>query len=416
MEIQLTNRPDKMKSERGFSMTELLVATAIMLIVLVVVMSQLGEAVKIGNTTSELTAAQQSLRTAHEYIQRDLIAAGDGLSGINGVRVPSAFVTNYLTRTPVLAVDGSGNETDAGYVTLPIIAYDNEVYDTANNVAINVLRTNTTTPQTTERSVYVGTDDSNQRYFTDRISLLVIDPAFGTNGNISLSGYVSGNTSNPRVLNNGEWIRFEDIFTTTAAFTAQDFDRGDIYYFTNGSTAAFGMVTAVTNSGGQRRLRFANVTDSGAANVISDLGINVVDANGPINRVSIAPVTEENPTPPRENMVMMRMRLVHYFVNDLRQLIRRTFGVGLRANGVQTNPSFFDVVVAENVSRLQFRYKLDDFSQPRHVLATDAQQKAVSEIEVDVEVQTIRPVMGTRSQRIGATTSTSIRNLQFGGS
>ena len=88
--------------QAGFSLIELLIAVTVMVVVLAAVCASLKDSFRVSVTSYELTDAQQSLRAAHEYINRDLITAGDGLNGINNIRVPVQFMRAYLTQSPVL--------------------------------------------------------------------------------------------------------------------------------------------------------------------------------------------------------------------------------------------------------------------------------------------------------------------------
>ena len=56
---------------------------------------------KISAATYEMFDAQQSLRTAQEFINPDLLNPGDGLNSITRILVPRNFVTNFLTSKPV---------------------------------------------------------------------------------------------------------------------------------------------------------------------------------------------------------------------------------------------------------------------------------------------------------------------------
>ena len=85
----------------GFSVFELIVAVTVMLIVLGAIFSLVKDSMKVAMTTYEMTDAQQNMRTAQEFINRDLMNAGDGLRSISNIRVPQTFVTSYVTLNPV---------------------------------------------------------------------------------------------------------------------------------------------------------------------------------------------------------------------------------------------------------------------------------------------------------------------------
>src|SRR6185295_2278204 len=109
------------KNQSGFSMVELCVAMAVMAIITGAVFSLMRDSMKVGTTTYEMTDAQQSLRNAQEYINRDLINVGDGLNSISRILVPRTFVTGYL------AVNPFDYSSTPGYVDLALINSDNNV-------------------------------------------------------------------------------------------------------------------------------------------------------------------------------------------------------------------------------------------------------------------------------------------------
>ena len=91
------------RSQDGFSLIEVLVATTVMLIVVGAVFSLVRSSMKVATTTYEMTDAQQNLRTAQEFINRDLMNAGDGLKSINESGFREPFMLSYVTLTPVPA-------------------------------------------------------------------------------------------------------------------------------------------------------------------------------------------------------------------------------------------------------------------------------------------------------------------------
>src|SRR5690349_17815594 len=109
------------QSQAGFSIAELVVAMAVMAVFVGAIFALMRDSIKVGTTTYELTDAQQSLRNAQEYVNRDLINVGDGLNSITTILVPRTFVTNYL------AVNPFDNPGTPGYVNLALINSDNNV-------------------------------------------------------------------------------------------------------------------------------------------------------------------------------------------------------------------------------------------------------------------------------------------------
>src|SRR5882672_8138694 len=83
---------------RGFSLVELMIAFSVMLVIGGAVISLSSGALKLSTPPYELTDANEGVRAAQEYINRDLMNAGDGLNSLTNIRVRSGFVTNYLSK------------------------------------------------------------------------------------------------------------------------------------------------------------------------------------------------------------------------------------------------------------------------------------------------------------------------------
>ena len=329
---------------------ELLIVVCLLVIVLGSILLLLKDGIRVSAVTYELTEAQESLRTAQEYINRDLITAGDGLRNINNICLSSNFVNNYLTK------NNTGGSCGTGLVNLPLIQSDNDLPAT-------------TTVTGTNPSVKVRSNPTK----TDRITILQIDPTF-----------------TPITLPPNAIVPSGSNISVSAA-DINKFNEGEIYFITSSAGATFGTITNKnTNS---RNLIFA-------ASDVYDL--NKPGNGGPINIVS------DKGTLPT---TIMRMRMIHYFVNENGLLVRRVLGVS--GNG------YVDSVIAEHVVNLQFRYFLNLFDdtgfvgQPVAQLSTEEEQAAVRQVEVTVTTETVHAVSSGNTQKISSTTTTSVRNLQF---
>lgn len=341
----------ELNKQSGFSLIELMIALAVTLVVLASVFSMMGSAVKSSQTTYELADAQQGLRIAQAYINRDLLNAGDGLRVTNNIRLPVGFVQTWLTTN---LVNPSG-----GYVNLTVLNSDNNVPGTTvvagTNPAVNVL-------------------DG-----TDRITILERDPGFLPVGLPPNSITSSGS----------------NVSITPPDVTR--FNIGEIYFITSSVGSTFGTITDITGVGGNSpNLIFAN----------SDTyGLNAPGNGGPINVVSGGGTLPTS---------LMRMQIIHYFINANKLLIKRVFGVGGGAG-------FTDSVIAEHVTALQFRYVLNmrdaggRLQQPVAQITTAPQQSAIEQVEALVTVTTAHPILKNAVQPITQTTRTSIRNIQFSG-
>jgi len=90
------------KSQAGYSLLELLVGMGVMIVIVGATMAIVNGSLKFSHSTFHVTDTEESLRTAHELINRDLTSAGDGLKSIGTITVPLAFASNWLTRTTVV--------------------------------------------------------------------------------------------------------------------------------------------------------------------------------------------------------------------------------------------------------------------------------------------------------------------------
>lgn len=330
-----------------------------MLIIMTSVFGLMKNSVTVSLTTYEMTDAQESLRTAQEYINRDLTEAGDGLKGISNICVRTTFVTTFLTTSPVT------NPCGTGMMVLGLVQSD-------NNVPAN------TTVALTNPSVTVRTNPSLNPSLTDRITLLQRDASF-----------VPITLAPSAITNNG-------LNITVAAADSSRFNVGEIYFINSSASATFATITAKNSN----VLTFATG---------DTYGLNQANSTGPLALVSV-PVAGTGTLPTS----LMRMKIIHYFVDQNGLLIRRLFGV---SNGGLSTSGHVDSVIAEHVVNVQYRYVLDPTSglatQPVLQLTTPQQQTDVRQVEVTVTAETPHPIYNGARQNISMTTMTSVRNLQF---
>lgn len=326
----------------------MLLVVTIMAIIMGAVFQSLKGSFKISMTSHELSDAQQGVRAAHEYINRDLIVAGDGLNGINNIRLPTTFVETYLTQSPVI------NPSEPDYVNLSIITSDDNVPGTTNVAGTAPLM-----------QILAG---------SDRVTMLKADRDFAP---ISLAANAI------------------DASGTSISVSPADVDRfgiGEIYFLTSGDRATFGVITDITASNSPS-LIFGDG---------DPYGLNLTGIGGFINFVSEG---GQQPT------TLMRMNIAHYFVNSEGLFMKRLFGV----------PQFgyVDIVVAEHLANLQFRYALNlrdangNVQQPIDELETSVQQSATRQVEVAITTQTAHAINNGVPQQVTMTTTASIRNMQF---
>jgi Tfp pilus assembly protein PilW len=357
----------KAKHQAGYSLVELLIGMGVMIVIVGATMAIINGSLKFSHSIFYVTDAEESLRSAHELINRDLVSAGDGLKSIGTITVPIAFASNWLTRTTV--VDSS----DTTHHQLGLVTSD------------DAIPLNTAVPS--------ASPAVNFRENTDRISMLIQDKDFNNGNSVSLLPgkiTVSGSVTNLLVGSANIGL----------------FQNGEIYAILAQNSAAFGTVTAVNTT--TYTISMANG---------DTFGLNQTGATAPFTTVSgiVAGASTQN-------VAIIRLRIIQYYVTATGMMMRRVFGV--RGSGFTETP------IAEHVTNLQFRYvtNLSDANgfvqQPVRVISTPIQQSAIREVETTIECETVRAVnkvtnanantSANGKQTISITTATSVRNLQFG--
>lgn len=351
-------------NQEGFSLLEMIITTTVMLIITSAIVSLVNSSIKIATATYELTDAQESLRTAQEFINRDLMSAGDGLRNMANIPVTKTFVQNYLAINPVV----DPLLPNSPVTNLGILTTDDAV--PANRIVFGQNPAVATNPLVFVRSNPV---------LTDRQTILQIDSDFPPIGLLA-----------PAINANGSTIKIADADRTR--FTA-----GEIYFLTSAVGGTFGTVTLVTNDvGANSTLTFAQGALAG-----DTFGLNVTGAGGRINTISAGGTLATS---------LQRMRIIHYYINSNGMLMRRVFGV--------KGAGFRESAIAEHVVSVQFLYSLGpdnngNIVQPVTTLTTPAQRIAVRQVDVTVTVETPHALQNGLRQNMSMTTSTSVRNMQF---
>ena len=343
------------KSERGFSLLEVLIALVVMVVVAGAIFGLMRDSMKTSQAALELSDAQESARTAHEYIARDMVNTGDGLNSINNIRVPLNFVTNYLTRNPVTV------PATPGIVNLGLITADNNV--PANTVVLG------TAPALTVRAA---------PFLTDRITILQMErPDIFTPISLAAGALTPANGS-----------------ANVSPSDINRFSLGEIYFITS---AVGGIFATVTDRQGVGTATPNLVFGSGDV-----FGLNSLGAGGSLDVITAGATLPVS---------ISRLKVIHYYINSNGLLMRRVFGV--------RNAGFNESVIAEHVVSLQFRYFLNlrdtngNIVQPTAQLATAQQQVETRQVEVTLVVETPHVLQNGQRQTISMTTSASVRNMQF---
>jgi type II secretory pathway pseudopilin PulG len=114
-----------MKREAGFSLMELLVATALMLVIVGTLMKTLSDATYANEGVTLLANSQENLRAAMNYMVKDIIEAGEGLPQ-GGITIPNAATVANPTPAIASVINrpgpvGGPATFPASYITLPAI-------------------------------------------------------------------------------------------------------------------------------------------------------------------------------------------------------------------------------------------------------------------------------------------------------
>ncbi|MFZ0432968.1 MAG: prepilin-type N-terminal cleavage/methylation domain-containing protein, partial [Candidatus Acidiferrales bacterium] len=81
-----------MKRQAGFSVIELMVATAILVIAVAATLSMLTQAIHANQGVTLMADTQENLRAAMNYMVRDILQAGDGIPQ-GGITIPNTGIT-----------------------------------------------------------------------------------------------------------------------------------------------------------------------------------------------------------------------------------------------------------------------------------------------------------------------------------
>ncbi|MDQ2976712.1 MAG: hypothetical protein M3R69_15050 [Acidobacteriota bacterium] len=339
--------------EQGFSLLELVVAVAVLIVITGAIFSLLRDTIKSSTATLELSDAQESLRTAQEYINRDLMYTGDGLNSVSDILVPQDFVTNYLTLNPVT------DPNTLGIIHLGLITTD-------NNVPANTL----------VRGAVPAVSVRSNPSLTDRISILQLDRDFAA---IALPANAI-NTNTGLVAVSQADI---NLFTVD-----------EVYLLSSTEGSIFATITDRQGVGTATPFLVFATGDA--------LGINTVGAGSLLDKIT------KGATVPTS---ISRMKIIHYYVNSNGLLMRRVFGV--RGSGF-TESVIAEPVVS---LQLRYFINLKDVNgnmvQPEAQLTTSKQQTETKQVEVQLTVETPHTLQNGLRQQMSMTTSTSIRNMQF---
>ena len=360
-------------AQAGFSLIELTVTMGIMVAILGITAGLMADALRSATVTSETTDAQQSLRSAQEYLNRDLVVAGDGLGGLgkSKIMLPVDFVTSNITPSPNDPRTVTRAGTSYPSVAQPLIASDDA--QTRSAAAAGLLAD------------------------TDRLTLMTIQPDTGFPVSVA-SG--SANYARPDA---------STLIANVPGATAALFRPGEVVLVSStapgGTTATFAAVSAVATG----QIRFA----SGDA-----YGLN--EANLPLLLSVVCGPTMSPGIDACNNITIQRVLLITYFIDSNGLLRRRVLGKPRR--GAITEAAFAanamaGDVVAEHVTEFDARYGLISSDRTGWEIVDQMnkdQEPNVRQIEVKLTAETPHPVRnGGEHATATSVVRTSVRTMEY---
>lgn len=329
----------------------MLVAMTVMLIVLAAAFSMLNVSLKASAQTYEVADAQQGLRISHDFINRDLISAGDGFFAVSTITVPNKFISTYITHRPSSEFDADGD----GMGNMLLVMSDN--VDSAG----------ATVPTQSGDSIRLMPN-------SDRMTTMTVDRRF-----IPVEAW--------QPSSNGQ------LSVPVAA--SDSFQIGDLYYVSNGITSTFVVLTnKSTTIQGDTDLHF----EEGDV-----LGLNNLEAQSPLLKVIGNRYFGHS-------LIIARANIIQYFAGENGTLYRRLFGGqgnlfvdGLIAENL-TRCNFLYYLDKRTGNAM---------SAPISKIPQVGAYIPVRVVQADITVKSVNPDPQGNPRTVSAVSAVSVRNLQF---
>jgi len=226
-----------MRNQRGFTLAELLVSIAIMLIVIAAATTAFREALDVSGAGALIADANQSLRAATNLMVRDLMQAARGIP-IGGVPIPSGDDATAINRP---GPPGSTYQFDnVNYTTLPAIVPGPSLGPSVNGQPtdlVTILMSDPTVPELTLNATPPVTDQP----------LLAAD---GTSLDVGTSGWwitdaaAGGRPGDLILFTNALGSAIQSVTATDPVTGVVKFEAGDWFNF-NQPGAAQGSITQI---------------------------------------------------------------------------------------------------------------------------------------------------------------------------
>jgi prepilin-type N-terminal cleavage/methylation domain-containing protein len=276
-----------MKRETGFSLLELLVATAILVIVVAVTLGALSDAIHANEGVTLLADMMENLRAGMNYMVRDLIQAGEGIP-IGGITIPNNSAGGVCDNTAA----------PINRPSPPALAYTfSQCYTALPAIAPGPALVPTTVPPAGAGQVLVRASDMISVLYADNTVQWHNFPPINNPNNPTCGGTISGA---------GESVTFDGKAGCTPLPVGNvAVQPGDLMMFTN---AAGNILQTVTGVNGQT-LRFA------AGDAFNLNGRN--DPQGTIQFIQ-QPVNSNNYPPTSA----IRVWLITYYIDNVADPLR----------------------------------------------------------------------------------------------
>lgn len=349
------------RAERGFTLVELLISTAITTIILGTTIAAMMSAVRANDTAVLVTAMNNNLRTAMDLVNRDLLQVGQGLPSTHVIEIPNAGGSTAVRRP---GPPGTNLTWALGTTQIEAVTPGPGAGPMVNGVA------------------------------TDIITTLAIDGAFSVNAGATAVGIT-------RITNNSVDIVPALNITNGGP---DDLVVGDLLMVSKGTNTALVQVTSI-----------AGQTVNFAAGDSLNLNQNGAGSNGTM--ISIINTAPANTTPTTNVLAVgvSRVLMITYYVdattNPARPRLVRRIGNG--------DPFAFDnnsgTAVAFDVENFTVSYDLvDGVNNPANIRFEGADLAAGGTCGADAcnpnNIRKVNVVLAGRSRRALGNTGTFFRN------
>lgn len=250
-----------MKRQSGFTLIEVLVATAILVIAIAATLSALTDAIHANQGVTLMADTQENLRAAMNYMVRDIVQAGEGIPQ-GGITIPNNGLAPVAGGAPAPA-NSNLNRPGLSPTALPIIQFPT-TYTTLPAVtpgsAIGEPQSN---PSATVPNVFVASATGTDVITVTYVDNTLVDTTFPAPNNHTLSEFpifltpsASGPgcaPANPSPAPNGKMTIAGNTLTVNFDPTCININTGntsvkvgDLILFQNGQGMALEVVTGVS--------------------------------------------------------------------------------------------------------------------------------------------------------------------------